>query len=353
MSAPPAEEYIVVVGASAGGLEAIGGLLRGLPADFPAAILIVMHIGATSHLAHILTRHSKLPVARAVNGQDLDAGRVFVAVPERHLLVHDSHMLLRRGPRENQARPAIDPLFRSAAVARGSRVIGVVLSGSLSDGSAGLRAIKRCGGRTIVQDPAEAAVPDMPQNALRVADIDHVSSAAGIGALLSDMVLQPARPMPDIPLDIRIEAAIAFQEAGEMKMNTTSDLGRLSPFTCPECHGALWEIEDGPLVRYRCHVGHAYTAEEMEAAQSNEVQTLLDTLLRSNKERAALVWRMAEHEHREQRHRLADQLEKRAREYEENVHLVRNMMLAAEADAVTNDPPGSKVPSDGEEESQA
>jgi two-component system, chemotaxis family, protein-glutamate methylesterase/glutaminase len=200
---------IVVIGASAGGLQPLQRLLADLPADLPAAVFIVLHIGATSHLAEVLDRIATVPVLRAKSGQPIEPGRIYVAVPGVHLLLHDQHILLRRGPRENLVRPAIDPLFRSAACTFGGRVIGVVLSGALNDGTAGLRAIKQCGGLAVVQQPNDAAVPDMPLSALAYAEIDHVAPVSRLGGLLARLVRQPAGETPTIPLEIRLEAAIA------------------------------------------------------------------------------------------------------------------------------------------------
>ena len=202
-------------------------------------------------------------------------------------LLHDDHILLRRGPRENLSRPAIDALFRSAAASLGSRVIGVLLSGALSDGTAGLRAIERCGGVTVVQDPEDALVPSMPLSALRHAKVDHVRPVAAIPALLAELVREPAGPSPEVPTDIRLEAAIAAQELADMKVDDA--LGKVSPYTCPECHGALWEIRDGTMLRFRCHVGHAFTADAVLAVQGDEIDRMLGTLQRAHAERAALA----------------------------------------------------------------
>jgi two-component system chemotaxis response regulator CheB len=193
----PKGHDIVVIGASAGGLQALQRLLSDLPANLPAAIFIVLHMGASSHLAQVLGRSAVLPVSPAKSGQPIERGRIYVAVPGVHLLLHDEHILLRRGPRENLARPAIDPLFRSAACAFGARVIGVVLSGSLNDGTAGLRAIKQCGGIAIVQDPMDAAVPDMPRSAQRYVDTDHTVPIDALGDLLVRLVREPAGETPD------------------------------------------------------------------------------------------------------------------------------------------------------------
>ena len=242
---PSDRRDIVVIGASAGGLEVLQRLLAELPRDLPASLFIVVHIGEVSILARVLGRASALPVTEARSGELPVRGRAYVAVPGKHLLLHDDHMLLRRGPRENLARPAIDPLFRSAAATYGPRVIGIVLSGSLSDGAAGLRAIKRCGGLALVQDPRDALVSSMPESAIRHADVDEVLPSSEIAARLSTLVRQPAPPALEVPLEVRLETALAAQQLADMKID--DELGTRSPFTCPECRGALWEIEDGDL----------------------------------------------------------------------------------------------------------
>ena len=327
---------IVVVGASSGGLEVLQLILSRLPADLPACLFVVIHIGETSILARVLGRDSVLPVQEARSGEVPRHGHVYVGVPGKHLLLHGDHMMLRRGPRENQARPAVDVLFRSAAATFGPRVIGVVLSGSLADGTAGLRAIKRCGGLAIVQDPRGALVPNMPQSALRHVDVDEVLTGPEIAARLAMLVRLPAPPMPDIPLDIRLEAAIAAQELADMRADDM--LGKPSRFTCPECHGALWEIEDGSLVRYRCHVGHAYSSDAMLASQSEEIDRLLGTLQRSHQERAEMAWRMSAHERSNGRARLADHLERRAADYARDAELMKKLLRSGTDDdeVVTN-----------------
>ena len=323
LRAPPTRDTIVI-GGSAGGLEALRALLPALPPDLPAAVLVVLHVGEVSLLPQVLSRASALPVLPAESGATIERGRVYVGVPGAHLLVHDSHILLRRGPRENLARPAVDALFRSAAASLGSRVTGVVLSGALSDGSVGLRAIKRCGGTAIVQEPEDAIVPSMPRNALRQADVDYVRPVGAMPALFADLARQPAGLSPEVPLDIRLEAAVAAQELADMKVDQM--LGKVSPFTCPECHGALWEIRDGPMLRFRCHVGHAFTADAVLAAQNDEIDRMLGIWQRAHQERAALARRMAAQERAEERHNLAEQLETRAREYEDDARLVLELM---------------------------
>jgi len=315
---------IIVVGGSAGGLPVLQRMFADLPPRLPASILVVIHMGATSQLAPILNRCGPLPVVNAESGMELERGRAYVAVPNHHLLVHNGHLLLRKGPRENLCRPAVDSLFRSAAASFGGRVIGVVLSGSLNDGTAGLRAIKRCGGLAVVQDPGDALVGDMPRSALRYVDVDHVASSGELGKLLNRLAREPAGETPEIPLDIRLEAAIAAEE--RVGMSTEDKLGELAPFTCPECKGTLWELADGEMLRYRCHTGHAFTADSMLQMQSREVEQILGTLLRTHQERAELARRLAAKEDKHNRS-LGDHLAQRARDYANDADVIRRLLL--------------------------
>ena len=284
---------VVVIGASAGGVTALMELVADLPETLDAAVLIVLHIrpDRRSLLDQVLGTRSPLPVVQAEDGMPLVRGRVYVPAPDQHLLVTGSHVHLRRGPRENASRPAIDPLFRSAAVSFSSRVVGVVLTGCLNDGAAGLRAIKRCGGVAVVQDPLDAEYPEMPRSALRAVEADHVVPLAGLAPLLETLTSEPAGPWVDPPEDVRLEALIAAHE--RTSMDSEDKLGTLSPLTCPECHGTMWEIHDGPLLRYRCHTGHAYTAESLAAAQLEIVEDTLSNALRAHNERAELLRRFA------------------------------------------------------------
>ncbi|MEX2643520.1 MAG: chemotaxis protein CheB [Acetobacterales bacterium] len=312
---------VIAIGASAGGVKALATLMSHLPADLPAAVFIVQHVGQTSYLASILDAAGPLPVAEAVRGEMVVPGRVYVAPPGLRLMLHDGHVLLRRGPHENLARPAVDPLFRSAASSFGPRVTGVVLTGALSDGTAGLRAIKQCGGMAVVQDPLDAAVPDMPANACRHVDVDHCVPLADLGALLARLSSEEAGPAVDVPERIRLEVAIAAQEL--MDMATEDRLGSRSRFTCPECNGTLWEIEDDDLLRYRCHVGHAFTADALMVSQGDANEQMLWSLLRSHRERAELARQMAE---RTDSADLAQDMQRRALQYDENAELLRRIL---------------------------
>jgi two-component system chemotaxis response regulator CheB len=236
-------------------------------------------------------------------------------------------------------------------------VIGVVLSGALNDGTAGLRAIKRCGGLTVVQEPADASTPAMPQSALRHVAVDHVAPIGAMAELLGRLARAPAGDSPEVPMDIRLEATLATQELATMDLE--EKLGELSPFTCPECHGSLWEINDGSMLRYRCHVGHAFTAETVLSARAVEVDRILETLLRSHQERAALVRRLAQKEREEGRDSLAEQFEARALEYEHDAEVVRRLarhrrsdLEAANDAATTNGDEGEFLRNEAAEEQE-
>lgn len=271
---------LVVVGASAGGIVALQAVLSRLPGDLPAAVLIVVHVSARSRsaLAAILDRAGPLPVAQATNNERIRPARVYVAAPDHHLLVRDGRMALNRGPRENGHRPSVDALFRTAASAFGPRTIGVVLSGSRDDGSAGLAAIKRAGGVAIVQQDAE--YPDMPLSAMAAVAPDHVLPAAEIGPTLASIVGRPWAVTPDVLPSGLPEAPPA---------ETTHPSG----YSCPDCGGVLWHIPGDPM-RFRCRVGHAYSAESLLDAQTDALEEALWSSARALEERADLLDRMAD-----------------------------------------------------------
>jgi two-component system, chemotaxis family, protein-glutamate methylesterase/glutaminase len=324
-----ANRDIVVVGGSAGALEALKTVLPGLPGDFPAAIFVVIHIGATTHsvLPEILSRAGPLPAQAARDGARFKPGCIYVAPPDRHLLLDRGRIALRRGPRENLARPAIDPLFRSAAAEFGPRVIGVLLSGMLYDGASGLRAIKRCGAIAVVQ--ADASYPEMPSHALDVTEVDHRVPAGELAALLVRLAAEPAGPSPEVPEDIRFEARMA---AGEVNGITAEErLGALTPLTCPECGGSLWEIEDGAILRHRCHAGHAYDGNLLLAEQSELIDRALWSALRVHEERSALLHRHAEYARARDADREANRWDQLAAEHDEHVHAIRQFLMGEAA----------------------
>ena len=323
-----ANRDIVAVGASAGGIRALVELAKALPEDFPAALLVTIHLHpeASTILPDLIGRAGPLAAVFAREGEHISPGRIYLAPPDLHLLADDGHIILRRGPRENGARPAIDPMFRSVALSHGGRAVGVILTGGLDDGGSGLQAIKRCCGVAVVQDPRDALHPDMPTSALAATPVDHVVTLDRLAALLVRLVHEPAQPGPPPSEDLRREVAIAAERDSDMATNDR--LGERSLLTCPECHGLLWEIKDGDLVRYRCHVGHAYTLQALEGEQATELDRALSSALRALNERIHVLRRLADQARRLQQERMVRRWESRVREYEKQAAVIRAALMA-------------------------
>ncbi|MGL4960250.1 MAG: chemotaxis protein CheB [Inquilinus sp.] len=284
---------IVALGASAGGLSALKRIVAGLPADFDAAVLVVLHMRSDHHsdLPAILERAGPLPASFARDGGPAVRGRIHVAPPDRHLLLQGDTLRLNHAAWENGARPSVDTLFRSVAVCCGPRSVGVVLTGYLDDGSAGLRALRRCGAITVVQDPADAEFPEMPRNALEMTEVDHVAALDALPALLARLAATPSGPPQPVPPDIQLEADI-MAKGFEDDMATLDRLGDRSVFTCPDCGGVMWELQDGDTLRYRCHIGHAYSPASFGSAMSAEVVQAMETALRTLEERGRMLRRL-------------------------------------------------------------
>lgn len=284
---------IVVIGASSGGITALLELVKNLPADFPASVFVVQHLAPYAHsvLPQLLSHVSALPVRHPEDGERVQPGTIYVAPPDHHLLIENDKALVKRGPKENRFRPSVDALFRSAAYGYGSRVIGVVLTGYLDDGTSGLWCIQRLGGVTVVQDPQDAASPAMPTNALEFVEADHIVPLAGLAALLVELTTQSASAQPRVTktdLDrIEIELTIAKQD-GAFEMGII-DKGELTPFTCPDCHGALTKLIEGKLIRFRCHTGHAYTISALLSELTESVESMLYQSMRGLEESKMLL----------------------------------------------------------------
>jgi two-component system chemotaxis response regulator CheB len=322
---------MILIGASAGGVEALKALVRGLPANLPAAVFIVLHVPPTnsSHLPEILSRAGPLPAKHARDGEPVRHGRIYIAPPDYHLLVLAGAVRLSHGARENHHRPAIDPLFRTAAESFGPRVIGVILSGALYDGSAGLLAVRRTGGLAVVQDPADALVADMPQSALSIAGADHVVPIGAMGPLLRNLIgedspdggvppmIDPLEEMPD-----RVRADMAAQEDGERT-------GQSSLYTCPECGGVLWQVEPEGPVRFRCHVGHVYYGEALLGEQGLAVEAALWVAVRTFRERAVLARQLAARERGINDEKAAARFEEQANTAERYAELIQKQVLHA------------------------
>ena len=328
---------IVVVGASAGGVEALSRLVRGLPSGLPAAIAVVLHTSPTgpSLLPEILSREGRLPATPAKDGEELLLGHIYVSSPDHHLLVNpDRTLRVIRGPQENRHRPAIDPLFRSAAVAFGSRVIGVLLSGTLDDGTAGLFAIKEKGGVTIVQDPEEAIAPGMPRNALKHVEIDYCLRTHEIASLLITLAsASPTAKKPTRCVNPETAKEVKIAEFNMAEINSEDKPGSPSVFTCPDCSGTLFEIRDGELSRYRCRVGHAYSPENVLKAQGAALDRGLWTALRMLEERIAFLRLMASRAQLSHNQPVAEGFEARTKQLEDQAEAIRTILMKADYQA--------------------
>lgn len=284
---------IIVVGASAGGVPALLQLANALPDGLDAALVVVLHIGAhPSVLPELLRSRCRCPASHVRHLERPRAGAIHVAPPDHHVLLETDHFRLTRGPKENHARPAIDPLFRSAALHWGPRAIGVVLTGQLADGAAGLQAIRDCGGITVVQDPASAAEPAMPRAALRAVQPDL---CVGLDAMPREI----AR-LAGLPLHATGASAVREQLQHEVHINEGIDImdhlqaiGRPSGLSCPDCGGSLFEVNHSQPPRYRCHTGHAFSAQALCDAHDGSTEDMLHSGVRVLQERAMLLRRLA------------------------------------------------------------
>jgi two-component system, chemotaxis family, protein-glutamate methylesterase/glutaminase len=286
---------VIVIGASAGGVEALTNIAAGLPEDFGSTVFVVLHLppGGRSVLPAILERAGELSASHPTDGEQIRTGHIYVAPPDNHMLIDDGLVRLARGPRENGHRPAIDPLFRSAARSHGAGVIGVILSGVLDDGTAGLAAVKAAGGRTVVQDPADALYPTMPESAISYVSPEHVIEAKAIAPLLAELAaLAPAEPPQTTE-----EPELVLEEAIVASDRSASDApqrGEPSGFTCPECSGALWEADADGVPRFRCRTGHQYSLETLITAQTESIEVALWSGVRALEERSAMLRRIAQ-----------------------------------------------------------
>ena len=319
---------IVVIGGSAGSSAVLRQLMADLPADLPASLFIATHVPSESsgYLVDMLSRVTNIPVSEAADGVPIERGRAYVAVPDRHLLVIDGTVRLGDGPRENMTRPAIDPLFRSAALSYGPRTVGVLLSGMLNDGASGLCAIKECGGIAVVQHPLDAEADQMPLAALEVVNADEVAPASDLARVLTDIVRGEARETGDCPESIALEVDIA--SGARLGSDTLRKIADPSPLSCPDCNGVLSEVRDQQPLRFRCQIGHAYTA-EVVATRTEEVDHAMRIALRIMEERVTLVTRMAEDARRTGRTAVAELYESREQEYTRYATVLRQASLAA------------------------
>lgn len=323
---------IVVLGASAGGLSALRRIVAALPADLKAAVFVCQHLAPDrpSRLPEILGKSGALPASHPQDGEELRAGQIYVAPPDNHLLVGEKRVRVIRGPQENRYRPAIDALFRSAARAHGPRVVGVVLTGRLDDGTVGLQAIGRCGGVTIVQDPREAEHVSMPASALRHVKVDHCVPLDEIPALLLRLVAEaPAsRERPAVPEDVAVEADIAEQRMNtEQFLSNVERIGKRSIYSCPLCNGSIWQLGDQEPLRLRCHVGHSFTAEFFWAEQSQNLENALWSAVRIMEEKVAFARQFAQRMREGNLPEVAARYEKHAEMIDRELGIIREVIV--------------------------
>ncbi len=317
---------VVVVGASAGGVSALQTLAAGLPDDFPAPMLIVLHIGAHhSVLPELLSRAGPLPAAHARQGEPLEPGRLYIAPPDHHLLLLERSVQLTRGPKQHHARPAIDPLFRSAALSWGRDVIGVILTGMLDDGTTGLQAIKQAGGLAVVQDPDDAVAPSMPESALRHVEVDHCLPLERLPGLLVSLAALPAPSRRGrLPAWVYHQHALLLGE-GE-PMEHLNALGAPSPYVCPDCQGGLWEVVHSNLPSYACHAGHLFTIRSLQHAMTLAGDEALWGALRALQERALLLRHMAKLQRDAGHEANAERLDRLSEDIEQQTRLMRELV---------------------------
>ncbi|HET9958705.1 MAG TPA: chemotaxis protein CheB [Polyangiaceae bacterium] len=313
---------IITVGASAGGVQALITMLSGLPADLPAAVFIVQHLSADyqSHLPELLGRRCSLPVAYALHGQTISSGSVYVAPPDNHLTLVAGSMRVVRGPKENGHRPAVDALFRTASMAYGSRVIGVVLTGERDCGTAGMLSIKARGGLAVVQEPADAAAPSMPNSAIQNCAVDHVLPLDRVAELLARLALEPAGPAPELTSAVR-------------QLEGTEDAPG-AVMVCPHCHGTLQQIDSGQFLGFRCHVGHAFSLQSLASEQAEEVERALWSALRALEESVQMTRRFGLHSTGELKRRF----EQKAAEHAQQAETLRRMLLGGVPSVVEDSP---------------
>jgi two-component system chemotaxis response regulator CheB len=323
---------IIVIGASAGGLKVFEIIVSQLPSNLPAAVFILWHISPDypSLLPEILAKSTPLPVKHASGKEPIRPGHIYVAPPDHHMLVEWGNVRLSRGPKENRFRPAIDVLFRSAAHSYGQRVIGVVLSGSLDDGAAGLFAIKERGGIAVVQDPYDALHSSMPKAALKAVEVDYCVPSIEIGALLGHLVNKaiPLQEVNPVSEKMDVEVGIAREDNG-LDMGIMK-LGELSPYTCPECHGVLLQLKEGSLLRFRCHTGHAYSLNTLLAEVTQSIEESLWDGIRTIEASEMLMTHTAKHLREMNEHEAADLLLQKAEDAKRRGNLVRQALMSNE-----------------------
>jgi two-component system chemotaxis response regulator CheB len=281
---------IITIGASAGGIAAVTRLCAGFSKGIDAALFIVIHLSRESVVGVVLSQIQKkttLPCKVPANGDPIENGHIYIAPPDRHMMLEKGRIIVQKGAYENHWRPSIDVLFRTAAAAYDSCVTGIILTGMLDDGSSGMSAIKRSGGRCMIQDPQEAEYPDMPNNVLRNVTVDYKGSLEEIAYVLSDLYTRSECENAEVPRDVKLEAEITIRMSSNVE--DLEPLGTLTPFTCPDCGGTLVQITHEKAARYRCYTGHSFTQASLAEEQNKKLEESLWVAIRMMEERKNLL----------------------------------------------------------------
>jgi two-component system chemotaxis response regulator CheB len=325
---------IIVIGASAGGFEALKQLVAALPATLEATIFIVWHMSpdVTGVLPQVLNGQRTLWASNAIDNEPILSNRIYVAPPDKHLLLEKGIIRVTRGPKENRFRPAVDPLFRSAAYIYGAWVIGIVLSGALDDGTAGLWTVKSRGGLAIVQEPAEAEFPSMPESALAAVDVDYRVPIAEMASLLVKLTAETVTESSEVAMGEQQKTTTELRIAAQQPVpaHSVQAVGQLTPYACPECHGVLSAIRDGDIIRYRCHTGHAYSADSLLTSITEQIEDTLWNAIRGVEESIMLLNNLGDHYADKNQPKLAAMYFKKAQEAESRAELVRQTVFSHE-----------------------
>lgn len=325
---------IIVIGASTGGFEVIKQLVAALPVGLEAAIFIVWHMSpdVMGILPQVLNQQKTLLATTAVDNEPISLNRIYVAPPDKHLVLEKGFVRVTRGPKENRFRPAVDPLFRSAAASYGARVIGIILSGALDDGTAGLWTIKSRGGLAIVQEPAEAEVPSMPASALAAVAVDYRVSIAEMASLLVRLAAETVVETSEVAMEEQIKTSREVRVAAQQRALKLGKLtfGQLTPYACPDCHGVLSAIVDGDIIRYRCHTGHAHSADSLLVTITEKIEDTLWSAIRGMEESISLLNNLGDHYAGKNQPKLAALYFKKAQEAESRTEIVRQIVFTHE-----------------------
>jgi len=325
--------FIVTIGASAGGLNAISELVTQLPSNLNAAVLIVIHLSKAAigdFLLERIRKNSKLPCQIGRHGDAIARGQIYIAAPDEHLLINDNKIIIGHGPPENRFRPSIDVLFRSAAASAGERVIGIVLTGLLNDGTAGMMAIKQCGGYCIVQDPNEAEYPSMPLSVLENMEADHCVSLKAMGDIIERITQKQIVKRGATPQNVIVESRLS--ELAATGLDGVSRLGKKTLLACPDCGGGLWVVKNGWVKHYRCHIGHSYSEQDLDVKQSEKIESTMWVAVRMMEERKLLINRLAKENNERGLRQLSQSYEEQGQHLEEHITRLKELIFGINTD---------------------